>query len=130
MNAALVALHDLMIQRNGCASAGGDEDVFIAGGLRDELAIYHLRALGGRVRIARRRVQKIQEASAKSLHLGKRMSFTAQVMDLEFCSFSYADLFRRKTPCADRLIGTKLSKKARKVDCAGAGVTHAGARAY
>jgi hypothetical protein len=47
MNAALVTPHDLMIQRNGCASAGGDEDVLIAGGLRDELAIYHLRAHSG-----------------------------------------------------------------------------------
>jgi hypothetical protein len=52
MNAALVALHDFMIQLNGCTCASGEEDVVIARGLGNERAIYHLRALRGRGRIA------------------------------------------------------------------------------
>jgi hypothetical protein len=52
VNAALVALHDFMIQLNDCTCAGGEEDVVIARGLGNERAIYHLRALRGGGRIA------------------------------------------------------------------------------
>src|SRR5438094_2538577 len=127
MNTALEAGDFTMVECSAGASSGRNENVVRTGWLWAQVSVHHLSTFRRRSQIARRRIQKCDKTTAKSLHAGKCMRFASQTLKIECGALFHFGVVRSESPCADRFVCPKLCEETRERDRSVGGIAGAGA---